>query len=106
MVEKGYILYALYGATSGEVSISKLNGAINQAILAIIPINGYDSNFIMQWLRNRKKFIVDTYIQGGQGNLSGAIVKSLNLNIPSYNEQYKIGVLLQTVDNLITLHQG
>ena len=105
MVEKGDILYALYGATSGEVSISKLNGAINQAILAIIPTNGYDSNFIMQWLRNRKKFIVDTYIQGGQGNLSGAIVKSLNLNIPSYNEQYKIGVLLQTVDNLITLHQ-
>lgn len=105
MVEKGDILYAMYGATSGEVSISKLNGAINQAILAIIPTNGYDSNFIMQWLRNRKKFIVDTYIQGGQGNLSGAIVKSLNLNIPSYNEQYKIGVLLQTVDNLITIHQ-
>ena len=105
IVKKGDILYALYGATSGEVAISKLNGAINQAVLAIIPTNGYDSNFLMQWLKNRKKSIVDTYIQGGQGNLSAAIVKSLTLNIPNYNEQYQIGVLLQTVDNLITLHQ-
>ena len=37
MVNKGDILYALYGATSGEVSISKIKGAINQAILAILP---------------------------------------------------------------------
>ena len=48
MVEKGDILYALYGATSGEVSISKLKGAINQAILAIKPNEGYDSEFLMQ----------------------------------------------------------
>jgi type I restriction enzyme S subunit len=35
MVAKGDILFALYGATSGEVGISKLNGAINQAVLCI-----------------------------------------------------------------------
>ena len=35
MVQKGDLLYALYGATSGEVSISKIDGAINQAILCI-----------------------------------------------------------------------
>ena len=40
MVEEGNILYALYGATSGEVSRAKLKGAINQAILAIIPNPG------------------------------------------------------------------
>ena len=35
MVDKGDLLYALYGATSGEVSISKIKGAINQAVLCI-----------------------------------------------------------------------
>ena len=35
LVEKGDLLYALYGATSGEVAISKINGAINQAVLCI-----------------------------------------------------------------------
>src|SRR5699024_10036788 len=37
IVEVGDILYAMYGATSGEVGISRINGAINQAILAIQP---------------------------------------------------------------------
>lgn len=35
MVKEGDLIYALYGATSGEVAISKMNGAINQAILCI-----------------------------------------------------------------------
>jgi type I restriction enzyme, S subunit len=38
MVEVGDLLYALYGATSGEVGISQINGAINQAILCIRTI--------------------------------------------------------------------
>ena len=54
MVTKGDILYALYGATSGEVGISQINGAINQAILAIKPIKGDDSYLISQWLKKQK----------------------------------------------------
>ncbi|MGE9842567.1 restriction endonuclease subunit S, partial [Selenomonas bovis] len=50
LVSQGDILYALYGATSGEVGRARLSGAINQAILAIKPNNGYDSEYITQWL--------------------------------------------------------
>lgn len=35
IVEVGDILYALYGATSGEIGLSKIRGAINQAVLCI-----------------------------------------------------------------------
>ena len=105
MVKNGDILYALYGATSGEVSISKINGAINQAILAIQPHQNYDSKFLMQWLRKSKESIVTTYLQGGQGNLSGNIVKELVIDIPTYEEQKQIGDYFFTIDNLITLHQ-
>ena len=105
MVSKGDILYAMYGATSGEVGISRLNGAINQAILAIIPHDGYNSEFIMQWLRRSKQEIVDKYLQGGQGNLSAAIIKDLYLLTPSEDEQTKIGEYFANLDNLITLHQ-
>lgn len=105
MVEKGDILYALYGATSGEVSISKLKGAINQAILAIKPNEGYDSEFLMQWLRNQKENIISTYLQGGQGNLSGTIVKSLKVDVTTYAEQSKIGTYFRNLDSVITLHQ-
>lgn len=105
MVNKGDILYALYGATSGEVNRSQITGAINQAILAIIPHENFDSEFIMQWLRKNKYSIISTYLQGGQGNLSGTIVKDLQIVLPTYKEQVKIGQFLQSVDNLITLHQ-
>ena len=82
LVSKGDILYALYGATSGEVGISKIDGAINQAILAIKPIKNYHSYLIAQWLKKQKKTIIGSYLQGGQGNLSGSIVKELILTLP------------------------
>ncbi|MZK55688.1 restriction endonuclease subunit S [Coprobacillus sp. BIOML-A1] len=105
IVHEGDILYALYGATSGEVSISKLKGAINQAILAIQPHDEYNRQFLMQWLRKSKDNIVGTYLQGGQGNLSGNIIKELIVNVPTYDEQNKIGEYFEQLDNLITLHQ-
>ena len=105
LVNPGDILYALYGATSGEVGLSRINGAINQAILAIIPNAGYDNEFVAQWLRSNKTRIINTYLQGGQGNLSGTIVKELTLHIPEFDEQKQIGAFLRELDDSITLHQ-
>ena len=104
IVEKGTLLYALYGATSGEVSISKIKGAINQAILAIYPKNGYSSSYLAHYLRAKKDYIVGTLLQGGQGNLSGALVKSVNLRLPkTLEEQQKIADYFTNFDSQITL---
>lgn len=105
MVEKGDILYALYGATSGEVAISQINGAINQAILAIKPNSEYSSEFIMNYLKKEKNNILEKYLQGGQGNLSAAIVKSIELNLPSLAEQSAIGLLFRTLDGLLASYK-
>ena len=105
MVEKGDILYALYGATSGEVAISQINGAINQAILAIKPNSGYSSEFIMNYLKKEKENILEKYLQGGQGNLSAAIVKSIELSLPSQDEQSSIGSLFRIFDDLLASYK-
>ncbi len=105
MFKPGDVLYALYGATSGEVAVSRQKGAINQAILAILPRDDCDARYITAWLRKQKGYIVTTYLQGGQGNLSGVIVKNLEVFIPSLPEQQKIGFMLSHLDSLITLHQ-
>ncbi len=104
-VHKGQILYALYGATSGEVSLSKIDGAINQAILAISTKEGYSNAFLSFWLRKEKDRITATFLQGGQGNLSGEIVKNLIVPVPSQLEQTKIGNFFNQLDGIITLHQ-
>lgn len=96
MVEKGDLIYALYGATSGEVGISKINGAINQAILCIRT--NHNTIYLMNYLRFNKDNIIKTYLQGGQGNLSAEIIKSLIIPFPSLPEQQKIASFLTSVD--------
>ena len=99
MVIAGNILVALYGANSGDVAIAKIDGAINQAILCL---KSKESNaFIYQFLSFKKDWIVATYIQGGQGNLSGEIVKSIAVAFPSLTEQQKIANCLSSLDELI-----
>src|SRR5690606_27939839 len=41
MIDPDTLLIAMYGATAGVVAISKISGAINQAILAVLSIKGY-----------------------------------------------------------------
>ncbi|MEY8566089.1 restriction endonuclease subunit S [Corynebacteriaceae bacterium 7-707] len=102
MVQPGWVLYALYGATAGEVSLAKIEGAINQAILALIPRDGFNAAYLVAWLRMNKKNITDTYLQGGQGNLSGALVKNLEVFIPpTLEEQQAIGAIFTKLDQLI-----
>jgi type I restriction enzyme S subunit len=99
MVYVGDLLYALYGATSGEVGISKINGAINQAVLCIKSRN--DHYFLANYLRLQKENIIKTYLQGGQGNLSADIVKKLKISIPSLKEQQKITSFIILIDQRI-----
>ena len=106
LVKQGDILYALYGATSGEVERSKINGAINQAILAIIPNENYDAEFISQWLKNNKENIVNLYLQGGKGNLSGEIVKKIEISFPTKKEQTAIGNFFRQLDETIALQSA
>ncbi len=106
-VQVGDILYALYGATSGEVSISKINGAINQAILAIRAIDNDDHYLIAELLKVQKDKIINTYLQGGQGNLSGTIVKQLLIRLPiDKTEQGRISSFLQKYDAIVNLQLG
>lgn len=102
MVQKGDILYALYGANSGDVAIAHLDGAINQAILCMRSTSS--NNFIFQYLSNNKDRIVSKYVQGGQGNLSGDIVKSITIPFPKAAEQQKIADCLSSLDALIAAH--
>lgn len=101
LVDKGNILYALYGATSGEVDVSKIGGAINQAILAILPKDNINKYFLCYLLQNKKEHIVNSLIQGGQGNLSGALIKSYLVNFADITEQEAIANYFQSLDSLI-----
>ena len=99
LVKKGDLLIALYGANSGDAAIGKINGAINQAILCLrCKVN---NNFILNYWLLMKQCISLRYLQGGQGNLSGEIVTSVEVPFPSIQEQQKIADCLASLDDLI-----
>ena len=100
MVSKGDLIFALYGATSGEVDISKIDGAINQAILCIRPTQ-INRTFLKYLLEDRKDDILNTYLQGGQGNLSAEIIKNLVFDVPDDQSQLKAVDFLSLIDERI-----
>lgn len=103
MVSKGDILYALYGANSGLCSISKIDGAINQAILCIKT--NENKRFLCNYLQYQREYFYSTYLQGGQGNLSGKLVESFIIPLPCLAEQQKIADCLSSIDSLIQTQQ-
>jgi type I restriction enzyme S subunit len=89
IVPTGTLLFAMYGATAGVSAVTKIEGAINQAVLAILPTNGFSTEFLFQYLRLHKENIIEKYTQGGQPNLSGHIMRSLKIFFPPTVEEQK-----------------
>ena len=99
MVEIGDLLLAMYGATSGDIAVSKIKGAINQAILCIRTKQNkifIESVWNKHVSKNLKK-----YLQGGQGNLSADIVKGISFFFPTLKEQEKIANIVSLLDERI-----
>ncbi len=99
MVETGDLLLALYGATSGDIAISKIKGAINQAILCIRTKQ--NKKFIESVWNKHVERLLQTYLQGGQGNLSADIVKNIPFYFANSEEQDKLAKFISLLDKRI-----
>ena len=102
---KTTILMAMYGQgkTRGKVAMLGINAAINQACAAITLKESVNTDFVFQNLNARYEEIRKISNQGGQENLSGAIIKKILIPIPpKKSEQQKIADCLSSLDELIT----
>ena len=99
MVEVGDLLLALYGATSGDIAISKIKGAINQAILCIRTKQ--NNKFVESVWNKHVARLLQTYLQGGQGNLSADIVKNISFYFTNIEEQNKLARFISLLDQRI-----
>ena len=98
LIKPNSLVYALYGATAGLVSETKIEATINQAILAIYLKENYSKNYIKYQLFYNKDRFINKYTQGGQPNLNASIVRSYELPIPPLPEQEAIANCLTTWD--------
>lgn len=103
IVEPQTLLIAMYGATAGVCAITEISGAINQAVLAVMPNSSIDKKFLYFRLVQQMPNVVFRMVQGGQPNLSGSILKSVKISFPEISEQKKIASALSAADKEIEL---
>ncbi len=105
--------YCTYRNRSDGVDFTfNINKRCNKGIISkFYPVfTGKNSDifFISLELNHSKEIIHEisyTCTGTGQKVLSFLDLQKMNIKIPSYNEQHKIGQLFEKIDNLITLHQ-
>lgn len=102
-----FILVAEDGAKDlSNYPINYVNGRIwvNNHAHVLQGKNHIASNKFLAYAM-RKIDIKSVLVGGGRAKLNAEAMMKLGLQLPSYSEQAKIGASLQTIDNLITLHQ-
>lgn len=98
------ILMAMYGQgkTRGQVAKLGIEASTNQACAAIVLHPDYEVDYYYQFLVSQYENIREMANSGGQENLSGGIVKSIQVPVPPLPEQKKIAQILSTWDKAIT----
>lgn len=87
----GTVLIAIYGATIGRVGILGIEAATNQACAAAIPVEGkMTRDYLYYFLRAEKAALIEKGQGGAQPNISQAILKEHEINLPSLPEQAEI----------------
>ena len=108
LIPPGSILIGLagQGKTRGTAAINYVELCTNQSIASILP---NDTVFVSEFLYQK----VDSLYQylrflskgdGGRGGLNLQIIKSIELALPSIEEQHKIADCLYYLDELIASH--
>jgi type I restriction enzyme, S subunit len=88
------VLFALYGATAGQVGVLKFEATTNQAICGIFPSEAFDSKFLCYCLRSQYEQIVAQAVGNAQPNLSQKKVRDLSVPMLPLAEQKRIVSIL------------
>lgn len=101
---KGSLLVAMYGATAGKVGLLDFNSSMNQAVCFIKPDEiQADVKYLYYYLMSKNQELLDRREGGGQPNISQTILKSLEIPLPTLNEQKAIVAKLDRAQRLIDI---
>ena len=105
LVPPNTILLSMY-ATIGETAINTIPVTTNQAILAIIPKDNFDTVFGAYILKYNDQRLIMQNIQSTQKNVNKGIVDNFKIPLPPLPEQQKIAAVLSAVDAKIEAEEN
>lgn len=103
-----FIIVAMYGASVGNISVSMIDGCVNQACCVMSDSVHY-FDYLFYAIKSAKDYLIYRAEGGGQPNISQDKLKNLWLPIPPLSEQQSIATYLDSktsqIDSLISLKQ-
>lgn len=103
---KESIVIAMYGATIGKMGLLNIETTTNQACCVLAEPKNVISKFVFYWFQSIKKHIISISYGGGQPNINQEQIRTLQIQLPSKQEQTAIANYLDQktteIDQLIT----
>jgi len=97
----GTILIAMYGATTGEVSLLDIEATTNQACCGVVTTDEMRPEFLFHQLNHLSTHLESLSAGSGQQNISKGIIEKFDVLVPSVEEQDSIVRILNSVDKSI-----
>ena len=88
-----FIILAMYGASVGNLSISTIDGCVNQAC-CVLSMSKCNFQYAFYTLKAAKEYLLQKAVGGGQPNISQDIIRSLWTPQPELEEQHRIADFL------------
>ena len=103
-----FIIVAMYGASVGNISISNIDGCVNQAC-CVMNETKQNFKYLFYAMNSVKKYLIYKAEGGGQPNISQDKIKNTWMPIPPLPEQQSIADYLDQkcseIDELISIKQ-
>lgn len=84
------VLIAMYGATVGQVGITKIETSTNQAVCGVFPNKFYIPEFVYYYLKQKREELIKMSVGGAQPNISQGIIKSILIPVIELKDQQSI----------------
>jgi len=108
--EKDFLIIAMYGASIGNVAISKISAYVNQACYCLKPNRGTDLKFLYYCLEANKQNLIENSFGGTQPNINSETIRNQRIPIIPLAEQKEIVAYLdkrcKQIDQIITYRKA
>lgn len=101
----GTVLVAMYGATIGACSILDFEASTNQACAAFLPTSKVFPDYLYYFLQSKKEVFIQSGVGGAQPNISAGYLKKFPFQLRPLDEQKQIILVLNRVNDLISLRK-
>jgi len=93
----------MYGAgvTRGRVALLGIQASTNQAVATFNGHEGVENEFVYYWFERNYERVRAWAAGSNQDNLSGYLLKNLQIALPNHDEQIEIVKVLKAADSAI-----